>query len=142
MDSFAYLRLFSSSDILKEAKSYVAIKVLTTFATSLVQNGISKELKVLSKIVDVHSDWWHPGFRHCLALRDSFWIRFPEFTNEDMQMPHLCLVTDPLGPNLCALKSTIKFTLPTVKRIVKQVLLAIDYLHRECGYMHGGKRFQ
>jgi hypothetical protein len=34
-----------------------------------------------------------------------------------------------------------QFSTPTVKRIVKQVLLAIDYLHTECGYHHGGKLF-
>ena len=30
------------------------------------------------------------------------------------------------------------FPVSVVKRIIKQILLSIDYLHRECGYIHTG----
>ncbi|KAM5535103.1 hypothetical protein V8D89_011189 [Ganoderma adspersum] len=46
--------------------------------------------------------------------------------------PHLCVVKEPCGPTLAALQEMQphgSFALPTAKRIVKQTLLALDFLH-------------
>ena len=47
---------------------------------------------------------------------------------------------DPLSSSLAELRppGQNRFTVPTAKRIIKQVLFALDYLHRECGYIHTG----
>jgi len=47
-------------------------------------------------------------------------------------------VTDVLASSLATLRPSgqNRFTVPVAKRIIKQVLLALDYLHRECGYIH------
>ncbi|KIJ92132.1 hypothetical protein K443DRAFT_60414, partial [Laccaria amethystina LaAM-08-1] len=51
---------------------------------------------------------------------------------------HICFVTDALSSSLANLPCPRqnRFTLPIAKHITKQVLLALDYLHRECGYIH------
>ena len=49
-------------------------------------------------------------------------------------------MTDALSSSLGNLREPgqNRFTLPVAKRVTKQVLLALDYLHRECGYIHTG----
>ena len=44
-----------------------------------------------------------------------------------------------LGPNLLTLIRQYHhhgIPVPIVKRIIKQVLMGLDYLHRECGIIH------
>ena len=74
-----------------------------------------------------------PGFSHCLSTRDCF-------IAQSLAGPHICFVTDPLSSSLEGLRppGQNKFTVPIAKRIIKQVLLALDYLHRECGFIHAG----
>jgi serine/threonine-protein kinase SRPK3 len=54
---------------------------------------------------------------------------------------HLCFATDVLGPDMRTLRSTQPnqiFPVSIAKRIIKQILHSVDYLHRECGYIHTG----
>ncbi|KAG1818704.1 kinase-like domain-containing protein [Suillus subaureus] len=55
----------------------------------------------------------HPGHQHCLHLYDVI-------AEKSCHGPHICIVTNILGANM----------------IVKQTLLALDYLHRECSFVH------
>ena len=55
----------------------------------------------------------------------------------------MSLVFDVLGSNLLSLQRTqpnLAFSLQVTKRIIKQVLLALDYLYRDCGLVHRGER--
>lgn len=76
----------------------------------------------------------HPGYKHCLRLRDMF-------PASSQHGPHICFVTDVLGTDLTVLRRSQPdgvFTVLVVKRIVKQMLLALDYLHRSCCLIHTG----
>lgn len=52
---------------------------------------------------------------------------------------HVCMVFEVLGENLLGLIKRWHhrgIPMPLVKQITKQVLLGLDYLHRECGIIH------
>lgn len=109
-----------------DVKTYVAIKILTADATKMFP---SEEYEVFTKIGS--ADPGHPGFQHCLVLRDHFLTTSPAGD-------HMCFVTDVLGSCLKTLRPPDRktFTVPVAKRIIRQLLLALDYLHHECGYVH------
>ncbi len=55
---------------------------------------------------------------------------------------HSCLVLEPLGlsieePTRRTLPN--KFPIPMCRQIIKQVLLGLDFLHRQCGIVHTGR---
>ena len=55
--------------------------------------------------------------------------------------PHLCVVKEPCGPTLAELQEMQphgSFALPAVKRIIKQTLLALDFLHTTMERTHVG----
>jgi serine/threonine-protein kinase SRPK3 len=119
----------SASDVLTPPK-YVAIKVLTVNATAGVLNNHTKEINNIKLITSTNPQ--HPGHKHCLTLRSAFLAT-------SKHGPHICAVTDVLGSDLRQLQSIQPggvFSVPVVKRIVKQTLLALDYLHSECKLVH------
>jgi serine/threonine-protein kinase SRPK3 len=88
------------------------------------------EIKLLKKIVDANPA--HPGRKHVVSLLDSFEHRGPNGM-------HVCMVFEVLGENLLGLIKRWNhrgIPMPLVKQITKQVLLGLDYLHRECGIIH------
>ncbi|KAJ6611120.1 kinase-like domain-containing protein, partial [Mycena sp. CBHHK59/15] len=113
-------------------KTYVVFKVLTRWATSACIHEISSEYHALDKIRSANVS--HPGFPHCLHLLAQFWIE-----KTVLDGGHICFVTGVLGSDLNALRASQpdqKFSVSVATRIVKQILLALDYLHRECGFIH------
>jgi len=76
----------------------------------------------------------HPGIAHVSRFLGSFLARS---THGD----HICFVFEVLGPNMANLKrafGTPGLTLPVVKAITRQSLLALDYIHDICGIIHCG----
>lgn len=52
------------------------------------------------------------------------------------------MVFEVLGQNLLSMIKRYKhlgMPIPVVKKIMKQILMGIDYLHRECKIIHTGK---
>lgn len=119
------------SDRSAETRNFVALKILTSQATAKVVAGNSPEYKVNLKIMSTNPS--SPGFNHCLTIRGYF-------ITKSAAGGHICFVMVPLSSSLADLRppGQNQFTVPTAKRIIKQVLLALDYLHRECGYIHTG----
>lgn len=77
----------------------------------------------------------HPGIAHISRFLGSFPARS---THGD----HICFMFEVLGPNMADIRSAFDTpgpTLATVKAIVKQSLLALDYLHAKCGIIHCGR---
>ncbi|KAJ9086733.1 serine/threonine protein kinase, CMGC, variant 2 [Entomophthora muscae] len=87
------------------------------------------EIHLLKKVVSSNKD--APGRRHVVELLDSFEHKGPNGV-------HICMVFEVLGENLLNLLHCYPKGLPIslVKRIAKQTLMALDYLHRECGIIH------
>lgn len=111
-----------------ETGKHVALKVVRS-ASHYTETALD-EIKLLKKIVDANPD--HPGRMHVVSLLDSFEHRGPNGL-------HVCMVFEVLGENLLGLIKRWNhrgIPMPLVKQITKQVLLGLDYLHRECGIIH------
>ncbi|BFZ61341.1 serine/threonine protein kinase, CMGC [Saitoella coloradoensis] len=107
---------------------HVALKVVRS-AEHYTETAID-EIKLLNRIVESNPS--HPGRAHVVSLLDNFEHRGPNGT-------HICMVFEVLGENLLGLIKRYNHRgVPThlVKQITKQVLLGLDYLHRECGVIH------
>ncbi|KAH7358696.1 kinase-like domain-containing protein [Plectosphaerella cucumerina] len=107
---------------------HVALKVVRS-AAHYTETAID-EIKLLKKIVDAKPD--HPGRKHVVSLLDSFEHKGPNGT-------HVCMVFEVLGENLLGLIKRWNhrgIPIALVKQITKQVLLGLDYMHRECGIIH------
>ena len=107
---------------------HVALKVVRS-AAHYTETALD-EIKLLNKVVEANKD--HPGRSHVVSLLDSFNHKGPHGT-------HVCMVFEVLGENLLGLIKRWNhrgIPMPLVKQITKQVLLGLDYLHRECGIIH------
>ncbi|KAL1954541.1 hypothetical protein VTO42DRAFT_1101 [Malbranchea cinnamomea] len=107
---------------------HVALKVVRS-AAHYTETAID-EIKLLNRIVTANPN--HPGRKHVVSLLDSFEHKGPNGT-------HVCMVFEVLGENLLGLIKRWNhrgIPMPLVKQITKQVLLGLDYLHRECGIIH------
>lgn len=107
---------------------HVALKVVRS-AAHYTETAID-EIKLLSRIVKAKPS--HPGRKHVVSLLDSFEHKGPNGV-------HVCMVFEVLGENLLGLIKRWNhrgIPMPLVKQITKQVLLGLDYMHRECGIIH------
>ncbi|OJJ50695.1 hypothetical protein ASPZODRAFT_137844 [Penicilliopsis zonata CBS 506.65] len=107
---------------------HVALKVVRS-AAHYTETAID-EIKLLNRIVLAKPE--HPGRKHVVSLLDSFEHKGPNGV-------HVCMVFEVLGENLLGLIKRWNhrgIPMPLVKQITKQVLLGLDYLHRECGIIH------
>lgn len=107
---------------------HVALKVVRS-AAHYTETAID-EIKLLSRIVKANPS--NPGRKHVVSLLDSFEHKGPNGV-------HVCMVFEVLGENLLGLIKRWNhrgIPMPLVKQITKQVLLGLDYMHRECGIIH------
>ncbi|KAI1850950.1 hypothetical protein JX265_007275 [Neoarthrinium moseri] len=107
---------------------HVALKVVRS-ASHYTETAID-EIKLLKKIVEANPN--HPGRKYVVSLLDSFEHKGPNGV-------HVCMVFEVLGENLLGLiKKWHHRGIPRdlVMQIAKQVLMGLDYLHRECGIIH------
>lgn len=107
---------------------HVALKVVRS-AAHYTETALD-EIKLLNKVVEANKQ--HPGRAHVVSLLDSFNHKGPHGM-------HVCMVFEVLGENLLGLIKRWNhrgIPMPLVKQITKQVLLGLDYLHRECGIIH------
>ncbi|THC96672.1 hypothetical protein EYZ11_003827 [Aspergillus tanneri] len=107
---------------------HVALKVVRS-AAHYTETAID-EIKLLNRIVQAKPS--HPGRKHVVSLLDSFEHKGPNGV-------HVCMVFEVLGENLLGLIKRWNhrgIPMALVKQITKQVLLGLDYLHRECGIIH------
>ncbi|KAE8321394.1 kinase-like domain-containing protein [Aspergillus sergii] len=90
------------------------------------------ERAILTKITDLSGRSKHKGSHYILPLLDQFKHTGP---NGD----HVCFVFDVLGHHLdfqCAKYEDGRLPVSAVKVIARQLLLGLDFLHRECGVIH------
>ena len=100
---------------------YVAVKILSTHATEV-------QGRLVNELVEAY-----PGRKHIATLLDNFTIT-------DRHGSHLCLVFEALGAfNGSVYHPGQNLPVLFVKDIARQLLVALDFLHRECQIVHTGK---
>lgn len=108
--------------------SHVAVKIVRS-AKHYTETAVD-EIKLLDKVTT--SDIYHPGHEHVIQLLDTF-------THKGPNGVHVVMVFEVLGENLLGLIRRYKhrgIPIIFVKQIAKQLLLALDFLHRKCGVIH------
>ncbi|PCH34455.1 kinase-like protein [Wolfiporia cocos MD-104 SS10] len=120
----------------REEDRFVALKILTCEATKALSGGEteqrSDELALLQRIADAEPS--HPEFRHNIACYGSFEFAGPRGA-------HRCVVTEALGYSLDYIRKLTddgdrRVRPSIVKRVVKQVLQGLQYLHDVRGIIH------
>lgn len=74
------------------------------------------------------------GSSHCVQLLDSF-------AHVGPNGKHICMVFEVLGDNLLALIKHYNYRgipIPFVRKLARQVLVGLDYLHAKCKIIHTG----
>ncbi|KAF9434261.1 serine/threonine protein kinase, CMGC group [Entomortierella beljakovae] len=107
---------------------HVALKVVKS-ATHYTETALD-EIKLLEKVV--HANPNAPGRKYIVELLDHFMHKGPNGT-------HVCMVFEVLGENLLSLIRRYHhrgIPLHLVQQIAYQVLMGLDYMHRECGIIH------
>ncbi|KAI9058589.1 kinase-like protein [Trametes sanguinea] len=110
---------------------YAAMKVLNANATLREALKGSYELDALLRMKQ-QWDSDHPGLSHCVRCYDVFF-------EKSVHGRHMCMAFTLCGTTLDDLldeQPLGTFSLPVVKRFVKQALLALDFLHTQVSIVH------
>ncbi|ORY05622.1 kinase-like protein [Basidiobolus meristosporus CBS 931.73] len=111
-----------------ENNRHVALKVVKS--ASHYTEAALDEIKLLQRVVSANPE--AIGRSYVVELLDNFKHLGPNGT-------HVCMVFEVLGENLLSLiKRHDHNGIPAdiVREITRQVLMGLDYLHRECGIIH------
>ncbi|KAF9909911.1 serine/threonine protein kinase, CMGC group [Linnemannia zychae] len=107
---------------------HVALKVVKS-AAHYTETAVD-EIKLLEKVVKANPD--APGRKYVVELLDHFMHRGPNGL-------HVCMVFEVLGENLLSVIKRYRhqgIPIHLVRQIIRQVLMGLDYMHRECGIIH------
>ncbi|KAI8143986.1 kinase-like domain-containing protein [Fennellomyces sp. T-0311] len=110
------------------AKRHVALKIVKS--ARHFTDSAQEEIKLLEAVKV--SDPNDAGWKHVAQMLDHF-------THTGPNGKHVCMAFEVLGENLLSVIKRYHYKgipIPIVKRIAKQVLLGLDYLHRKCGIIH------
>ncbi|KAF8803175.1 kinase-like protein [Phlegmacium glaucopus] len=116
--------------IFQSDNTHVAIKILTGYATHLNRDHKLRESEVLRCLSSVTPD---DSSDHCVRLLAQF---IHPGIDEDGE--HLCLVTELFWSNVQDSQASLQggfLPVPTVKKILRHLLLGIARLHK-CGIAH------
>ncbi|CCH60619.1 hypothetical protein TBLA_0D01110 [Henningerozyma blattae CBS 6284] len=122
---------FSTVWLAKDNKlnSYVAMKIVRS--DKVYTDAAKDEIKLLKKVT-ANSDQNVEGSHFTMNLLDNFIHSGP---NGD----HVVMIFEVLGENLLSLIKKYEhrgIPIIYVKQIAKQLLLGLDYMHRNCGIIH------
>ncbi|KAF9180838.1 serine/threonine protein kinase, CMGC group [Haplosporangium sp. Z 767] len=107
---------------------HVALKVVKS-ASHYTETAVD-EIKLLERVVQANPD--APGRKYVVELLDHFMHRGPNGL-------HVCMVFEVLGENLLSVIKRYRhqgIPIHLVRQIIHQVLMGLDYMHRECGIIH------
>ncbi|KAI0633925.1 kinase-like domain-containing protein [Trametes polyzona] len=123
---------------LEHGHTYVVVKILSTGGTRDGHKRSAFELQLARRTMRLsQSEMQHPGYKHCAIAQDVFQTNSAYGT-------HDCVVYIPYGQNLRLFRSSVPgnfYPFSAAKRLIRQVLLALDYMHNVLGVVHGDVRW-
>ncbi|OCH86859.1 kinase-like protein [Obba rivulosa] len=111
---------------------YVSVKILTTSASRHLVWSSYEEIALWRTVRAANPQ--HPGYPYCTDYQ-----LYDTFSRNSIHGKHMCFVTNVLGPDMVALHSSRSgetFPVRHVRQIIKQTLLALDYLHTVCNVVY------
>lgn len=134
-----------ATDMKTKPPCFVAIKFQRSGQNHT--EAVCDEMALLKKVrEEVISRKWMASKKHYKAVLGDLYnptrgvVSFLNwFTVVGPNGKHICVVLEPMGPNILSLIKIFKFKgipLPLVRKITAHVLLGMDYLHRICGIIH------
>lgn len=114
------------------SKAHVSLKILSAHAT-IAQGNVADEVKYLRHLRDLQSTSTNPGAHHVISLLDDFEV-------SSSHGSHFCIVTKVLGADLHSYTRAVggRLPIPILQNVTRQLLMALDFLHRECDIIHTG----
>ncbi|CAI8495878.1 unnamed protein product [Hanseniaspora opuntiae] len=113
-----------------DKNKYIALKIVKASPSS--SEAARDETDILIELAKAEDNAIHSGKDYIIKLLSAFYHTGPNGI-------HTCMAFELLGENLLKLSErNEKRRLPIVyvKQIAKQLLLALDFLHRKCGIIH------
>ncbi|KAF9480907.1 kinase-like protein [Pholiota conissans] len=111
---------------------FLALKILITKSSMIDINKPEYASELVSSIVITHGNSNHPGYAHCIQLCG-------EVACKSRHGQHACLAFDAMGSDMATLQEkqpNRAFSSLVTKRIIKQILLVLDYIHGDCSRVH------
>ncbi|EJU00372.1 kinase-like protein [Dacryopinax primogenitus] len=118
----AFFRSERKSDA--DVNRYQALKVLR--AEPVLYDVLYKEVEILKRVRD--ADPTHPGYEHVVHLINDFHVNSVFGTHIAMLFPVFGQTLQPSWTSMLPVR--------TLREVMKQLLLALDYLHSKCGVIH------
>ncbi|KAI0401759.1 serine kinase [Xylaria palmicola] len=114
-----------------QSNQHVALKVLT--ADSFGGEKATLELDILKHLTSMVTESpGRSGANHIVGLQD-------EFKHSGPNGQHVCLVFKPMGPDMShyrKLFSRARLPIPVAKKVTKELLMALAFLHDSCQVIH------
>jgi serine/threonine-protein kinase SRPK3 len=107
---------------------YVTLKIYVSGSSR------TRELEIYDHLNRMEETPDHPGKKCIRKLFGSFQVDGPNGN-------HLCLIHEPLGLSLAQIAEVCrgrKFSLEVLKPCLRQILIAVDFLHAKAGIIHTG----
>lgn len=107
------------------------------FIREAAMDDADHELAIYKHIESAAAVSKHPGRKAIRTTLDSFRVTGPDGE-------HLCLVHPPLWDSIGGFLSRNpigRLPTPMLKILLQRVLLALDFLHKECQLVHTGENF-
>ncbi|KAI0633936.1 kinase-like domain-containing protein [Trametes polyzona] len=135
---------------------YIVLKILNTYATDLEHENLGHEFEAHSRLqfaryvpgvgaakiaagapapdINSRSKVVHAGYQHCLVLSPD-----DCFSAYSLHGSHFCYVATTLcGPTLWQILRNVHcLPFAATKRVARQTLLALDYIHTKAKLIHG-----
>jgi serine/threonine-protein kinase SRPK3 len=128
---------FSTVWLVKDNLTGAALALKVVKSAQHYTETAHDEIKLLKRVVTAGDS---PFKRYVVELCDTFEHKGPHGNRKLFNLIiDVCMAFEVLGPNLLTVIRQYKHKgLPilVVKRIVKQVLMGLDYLHASCGIIH------